>query len=508
MESGLEGQKVLNGTIIKETTKVRDIFISNTLSGQKDLFKPLHPGKVHMYACGVTVYDDCHIGHAMQAIYFDVIRNYLEYLGYDVTYVRNYTDVDDKIIQRATTLGMEPLALSQRIIDSTRRDMQALGVRPATHEPMVSQTIVEIIDMVAALVAGGHAYQAGPGDVYFRVRSKADYGKLSNRNPDDLRSGTRELVTGDKEDPLDFALWKKEDVVGASWDSPWGRGRPGWHIECSAMARKYLGDSLDIHGGGRDLIFPHHENEIAQSECCTGKPYASYWIHSGLLTINRQKMSKSLGNHITIQDFLGRWPAEVLRLAYLQQNYTSNIDFSPLVFKSAAKRLLYYYETLQGLDQAGATASSTDSALVVGHNPEEMREAFLQNMSDDFNTGAALGVVNVQFSRANDLIKAKKSPARALTAKLYAEHFRELFGILGLLREKPLEFMEQLKLKLIGDLGVSSEEIAEAIRERNAARARKDYAASDKIRDVMLSRGIVLKDTPEGTVYTINFDSL
>ena len=487
---------------------MRDIFISNTLTGKKELFKPLHPEKVLMYACGVTVYDDCHIGHAMQAIYFDVIRNYLEHIGYDVTYVRNYTDVDDKIIQRAEQLGVEPLALSQKIIDSTCRDMEALGVRPATHEPRVSQTIPEIINMVETLIAGGHAYQTSGGDVYFRVRSKSDYGKLSNRNPDDLRSGTRELVTGDKEDALDFALWKKEDVKGASWDSPWGRGRPGWHIECSAMARKYLGESLDIHGGGRDLVFPHHENEIAQSECCTGKPYASYWIHSGLLTINKQKMSKSLGNHITIQDFLKRWPAEVLRSAYLMQNYASNTDFSPVVFKNAARRLLYYYETLQGLDQASTATDPSDGVLVAGHNPEEMRETFLQHMADDFNAVAALGVLNIYFSKANDLLKAKKSPAKTLTATIYAELFRELLGIVGLLREKPVEFMGQLKLKLIGELGVSEEEIAQAIASRKEARARKDYAASDKVRDDLLARGIVLMDTPEGTVYTINFDSL
>ena len=487
---------------------MRDIYISNTLTGQKELFKPLNPGKVLMYACGVTVYDDCHIGHAMQAIYFDVIRSYLEYSGYDVTYVRNFTDVDDKIIHRAGELGVQPLALSQKVIDSTRRDMASLGVRPATHEPQVSQTIPEIIDMVATLIEKGHAYQSAAGDVYFRVRSKTDYGKLSNRKPDELRSGTRDLAVTDKEDPLDFALWKKEEVNEASWNSPWGRGRPGWHIECSAMARKYLGESLDIHGGGRDLIFPHHENEIAQSECCTGKPYASYWIHSGLLTINKQKMSKSLGNHIAIQDFLARWPGEVLRLAYLQQNYTSNIDFSPLVFKNAAKRLLYYYETLQGLDQAAASTPRSDGALSVGHGPEELREVFAREMSDDFNTVAALGTLNNAFSKANDLIKLKKSPARSLTAALYGEVFRELMGVLGLLRESPVQFIAQLKLKLIGELGVTEAEIEDAISRRNDARARKDYAAGDKIRDELLERGIVLKDSPEGTIYSINFDSL
>jgi cysteinyl-tRNA synthetase len=486
---------------------LREIDIFNTLTGQKSRLVPLEAGHVRMYACGITVYDECHIGHAMQAIYFDVIRNYLEYAGYKVTYVRNYTDVDDKIINRARTLGIEPLALSKRIIASTQEDMKNLGVRPASWEPMVSESIPEIIDMVKALVAKGHAYQTAAGDVYFRVRSKNDYGKLSNRKPDELRSGTRDLVAGDKEDDLDFALWKKDDTEGASWDSPWGRGRPGWHIECSAMSKKYLGSTLDIHGGGRDLVFPHHENEIAQSECCNGQIYANYWIHSGLLTIDKQKMSKSLGNQITIKDFLGKWPAEVLRLSYLLQHYASNTDFSMNVFKNTARRLLYYYETLDALDKAAAGAKD-DADVIPGHNPHLIADDFHQHMSDDFNTVAALGMLNNYFAKANDVLKLKKSPAMAQTARLYAASFRGVFNVLGMLKEQPEAFINQLKDRLLTELAVTKDEVENAIQARRDARANKDYATSDKIRDELLAKGVVLKDTPAGTQWTIDFDAL
>ena len=324
---------------------MQEVRITNTLTGKKETLQPIEPGHVKMYACGVTVYDHCHIGHAMQAIYFDVIRNFLEFIGYKVTYVRNYTDVDDKIIKKANERGISPKTLVDEIIESCSTDMKNLGVRPATFEPRVSECIPDIISMIETLIENGSAYESA-GDVYYRVRSKPDYGKLSNRNPDQLRAGTRDLASGDKEDSLDFALWKKDDVKDASWDSPWGKGRPGWHIECSVMAKNSLGDNFDIHGGGRDLVFPHHENEIAQSESANQCSYANIWVHSGLLTIEKQKMSKSLGNHILIQDFLKKWAPEVLRLAYLNQQYSSNSDFSENVFKSCARKLLYYYESL------------------------------------------------------------------------------------------------------------------------------------------------------------------
>lgn len=343
---------------------MQEVFVQNTLTGKKERLVPIRPGHVSIYACGVTTYDHYHIGHALQAIYFDMICRYLRYAGYKVTYVRNYTDVDDKIINRAKDLGISPQKLAQDIIESSEEDMIALGCIAPDFAPRVSRSIPEIIAMVEDLIRNGAAYATPDGDVYYRVRSKSDYGKLSNRKVDELRAGTRDLVEGGKEDPLDFALWKHDETEGASWDSPWGKGRPGWHIECSAMSKIHLGPSFDIHGGGRDLIFPHHENEIAQSESANKCSYANIWIHSGLLTIEKQKMSKSLGNHIALKDFLKKWPAEALRLAYLQHHYGSNIDFHKDTFKKAHQRLFYYYSTLGTLDDLAEEAQEIGRAHV------------------------------------------------------------------------------------------------------------------------------------------------
>ena len=481
---------------------MREIRISNTLSGQKEVLETVEPGHVRLYACGVTVYDHCHIGHAMQAIFFDMIRRYLEYSGFKVTYVRNFTDVDDKIIARAAEQGIPPLDLVDTMIASSQRDMQALGILNAHHEPRVSGTIPEIIKMIEDLIANGAAYDNGQGDVYYRVRSKADYGKLSNRRPDEMRSGTRDLASGGKEDELDFALWKKDDVAGASWTSPWGTGRPGWHIECSAMAKKYLGTEFDIHGGGRDLVFPHHENEIAQSESANGCDYARYWIHSGLMTINKQKMSKSLGNQITISDFLERWPAEVLRLAFLQQHYTSDVDFSEQVFRDCARRLLYSYETLRILDEI-AGANPPDAPLPEGFDPQKVREEFHANMSNDFNTPCALRDLNLTMRRCRDLQSMKKSAGKKAAAAAMAKVLRELFAVQGLLQEDPAAFIEGLKLKILPELGLDTATIDASLEERSAARREKDWQRSDQIRDDLLGKGIEIMDTPGGTRWTI-----
>lgn len=481
---------------------MREIQLYNTLSGKKEKFEPLDPSHVKLYACGVTVYDDCHIGHAMQAIYFDVIRSYLEYIGYKVTYVRNYTDVDDKIIKRSQDRGITPKALVDEIIASSERDMQGLGVRPATHEPRVSESIPEIIDIIKDLEKNGYAYSTSEGDVYYRVRKKADYGKLSNRKTEELQSGTRDLVKGDKEDELDFALWKKDDVEGASWDSPWGRGRPGWHIECSAMAKMYLGKSFDIHGGGRDLVFPHHENEIAQSEAANSCAYSTYWMHSGLLTINKTKMSKSLGNQILTSKFLQRFPGEVLRLAYLQNHYTSNVDFSEQVFRSAAQRLLYFYETMRELDII-AQAVTGPVALLSDHKPKDLIEAFHREMTNDFGTVGALRDILIAFRKANELRKGKKSPAQAHTAQAYTEVFRELFGVFGLLQAAPESFIQSLKSKIVSDLGIEESKIESLIADRKAARDAKDWARGDELRKELTEMGIELMDGPEGTRWTI-----
>jgi cysteinyl-tRNA synthetase len=459
-----------------------------------------------MYACGVTVYDDCHIGHAMQAIYFDVIRRYLEFAGYHVTYVRNYTDVDDKIIHKAKELGISPRQLAEQVIASTQSDMDALHLQAPNYEPRVSESIPEIVAMIEDLIAKGFAYATASGDVYYRVRKKSDYGKLSNRDPQELRAGTRELAATDKEDALDFALWKHDETPDASWPSPWGPGRPGWHIECSAMSKKHLGCSFDIHGGGRDLVFPHHENEIAQSEAANSCPYATYWLHSGLLTINKQKMSKSLGNHILIRDFLKRYPGEVLRLAYLQNHYSSNVDFTEEVFKSCTRRLLYFYESLAKLDEMASKAPSGKASVgyLEGHNPDALTETFHAAMSQDFSTVTALRDLHQAFRHANELSRAKKGAAKALTAKAYAAQFRALFGVLGLLQQDPPSFMAGLKRRILPDLGITEEAIEEAISRRQQARQDKNFAESDRIRDELLKQGIELMDTPEGTKWSIS----
>ncbi|SME94444.1 cysteine--tRNA ligase [Pseudobacteriovorax antillogorgiicola] len=481
---------------------MQDIKVTNTLTGKKEPLKTVEEGHVKIYACGVTVYDHCHIGHAMQAIYFDMIRNYLQFAGYRVTYVRNYTDVDDKIIKKARELGIPPLELSESIIDSSSKDMAAIGVLPADFEPKVSDCIDDIVAMIETLIEKGFAYATSEGDVYYRVHKKGDYGKLSNRKVDDMRSNTRDLVQGDKEDSLDFALWKHDETEGASWPSPWGLGRPGWHIECSAMSKKFLGDTFDIHGGGRDLVFPHHENEIAQSEAANGSSYCHHWMHSGLLTIDKQKMSKSLGNHILIGDFVKRYPGEVLRLAYLQNHYTSNVDFTESVFNNCLKRLLYYYETLEELDLLGKKVADKGDYLE-GHNPTGLINDFHKEMSNDFSSVCALRDLHQAIKKARELKNAKKSPAKAFTAKVYADVFRTLFGVFGLLKEQPQEFIEGLKAKILPQLNLSEDEITQAIARRKEARANKDFSLSDQIRDEMLAKGIEFMDTPEGTKWTI-----
>lgn len=481
---------------------LRKIQITNNLSGKREPLVPIQDNHIKMYACGVTTYDHCHIGHAMQAIFFDVIRNYLEYAGYKVTYVRNYTDVDDKIIQRASERGMNPKDLAESIIKSSQKDMENLGIRPATHEPKVSETIPEIIAMVEKLVNLDAAYATPSGDVYYKVQDKKDYGKLSNRNISELRSGTRDLNKGEKKDSLDFALWKKDETEGASWDSPWGRGRPGWHIECSAMAKKYLGDQFDIHGGGRDLIFPHHENEIAQSESANQCDYANVWIHSGLLTIDKQKMSKSLGNHISIQDFLEKWPAEVLRLAYIQQHYSSNIDFSSSFFQFCAKRLLFFYETIQNLEPFAQKASSGE--ILVGYE-ENLVEDFHGSMAKDFGTPGAIRDILLTFKKAAELTKEKKSANKNFTAKHYLTTLKEVSEVLGLLKQDPSSFIDELKRKVLPSLGITENQIEALIEERSQARKNKDFKKSDSVRDKLEAKGIAIMDTPDGTAWTLLF---
>lgn len=483
----------------------RDLTVYNTLSRKKEPFKPITPGEVKMYACGVTTYDHYHIGHALQAIYFDLFRNYLEYAGYKVTYVRNYTDVDDKIINRAKERNMSPIKLSAEIIESSEQDMRAIGCRPADYAPKVSESIGDIIAMVEDLIKNDAAYVTAGGDVYYRVRAKSDYGKLSNRKVDELLSGTRDIVEGGKEDELDFALWKADTTPEASWPSPWGQGRPGWHIECSAMAKRYLGKHFDIHGGGRDLVFPHHENEIAQSESANKSPFANYWLHNGLLTIEKQKMSKSLGNHITLKEFLKQWPGESLRLAYLQYHYRSNIDFQKDTFLQAHKRLFYYYSTLHALDTA-AQGNTSEGKVLDAYNPEKIRETFHKCMSDDFNSCEALAELNKTFKSVTDLLKLKNSPDKSASAAALAAVLRECLGVFGILQENPVTMIHTLKTMILPELGITEVAIKTAIADRKQARADKNFQRSDQIRDELAAKGIELMDTPTGTDWKIRYD--
>jgi cysteinyl-tRNA synthetase len=478
------------------------ILISNTLTGRKETLVPKNSTTNHIgiYACGVTVYDDCHIGHAMQAIYFDIVKRYLKYVGYNVTYVRNYTDVDDKIIARAKERGMSSLALSQQVIESSIRDMKAIGVSTADFEPKVSESIPEIIKMIEDIIANDMAYKTISGDVYFRVRRKSDYGKLSNRKPDELRSGARDVVVGEKEDELDFALWKADSTEGASWDSPWSKGRPGWHIECSAMAKKYLGSSFEIHGGGRDLVFPHHENEIAQSEAANKMSYANCWMHSGLLTIQQQKMSKSLGNHISIQAFLSRWPAEVMRLGFLMNHYQSNIDFSEKVFQTCAKRLIYYYEQMIQF-RSIAKNVACDSAQL-----STFKAQFRECMNDDFNTPKVVALLNQWMKQGIEWSAGKVTPASQAKLNAILEAIKDVALVTGLLSDDPESLVQNLKLRVIKDIGVEESFIASKIEERRVARTNKDFAASDRIRDELATKQILLKDTPSGTNWTVKFN--
>lgn len=482
--------------------------LKNSLTGKKELFSPIEPGKIKMYACGVTTYDHCHIGHAMQAVVFDVIRNYLEFVGYDVTYVRNYTDVDDKIIKRAEEQGRTPLDLSREMIESVDHDMKSLKIRPADSQPKVSEMIPEIISMVETLVEKNAAYSTKSGDVYFRVRSKEDYGKLSNRNPEDMRTGARDIVQGEKEDELDFALWKADTTEGASWQSPWGAGRPGWHIECSAMAKALLGNHFDIHGGGRDLIFPHHENEIAQSEACNQEKYANYWLHSGLMSIDHQKMSKSLGNCISIRDFLSSYPAEVLRLSFLNQNYSSDVDFSKELFKINRSRLLYYYETVVELKEVVSgmttTPSKASGETLKEFSSDAMLKDFHRAISDDFNFGKAIANINVLMKKARKMLAGKKTETVKTSAKSFLSFIELIAPVIGIIAEEPKQFIETTKKQMLEDTPFDLEQITLKIEQRMNARNDGNWELSDKIRDELIKGGIILKDGTSGTTWTVS----
>ena len=469
--------------------------IYNSLSRRKEEFVPLEPGKIGIYACGVTVYDLCHIGHARSLVVFDVIYRYLQYRGYDVTFVRNFTDIDDKIIKRSNERGITWKALAEQYIEEFYVDMDRLGLLKPTHEPRATDHIEEIINLVRQLEEKGLAYEVD-GDVYYRLQSFKGYGKLSGKNIDDLLSGARVEVDDRKESPLDFALWKRSKADEPSWPSPWGEGRPGWHIECSAMSQKFLGDTFDIHGGGKDLIFPHHENEIAQSEGASGKPLANYWVHNGFVNIDQEKMSKSLGNFLTIRELLEDCHPEVLRFFVVANHYRSPIDFSQENVEVAAAGLERLYLSLDRLDEESVGLGAAELCSL-DDRIKAWRQDFIDAMDDDFNSAAAVAVLFEVSKEINRWLDEEKASDKPQVAVRVAGFLREVGGPLGLLQEKPRDFLQRTTGK-VGDQ-LEAAEIESLIAERSAARKERNWAEADRVRDLLDEKGIVLKDSADGT---------
>ena len=488
--------------------------VYNTLSGEKEIFVPLVPGQAGMYVCGVTVYDYCHIGHARANIIFDVIYRYLGYSGYDVTYVRNYTDIDDKIIKRANQEGTDYRTIADRYIQAFDEDMDRLGLARPTVEPKATDHIGGIVAIIETLVAKGHAY-ASDGDVYYAVATYPDYLKLSGRNLEEMQAGARVEVGEKKHNPMDFALWKGSKPGEPWWESPWGKGRPGWHIECSAMSMAFLGKTFDFHGGGKDLIFPHHENEIAQSEAANGCRFVRYWLHNGFVNINAEKMSKSLGNFFTIRDVLKKFDPETLRFFILSAHYRSPIDFSDQSLEEAHSGLERIYSCLAALDEVLADTSIPDELPVnfplasAGHELSEKAHLFINRfrdaMDDDFNTAQALGAVFETVRVVNRyLAEIRKRDASAWTilARL-REQFAEVGGVLGLFGHTPRAWLDRIKSGKADLVDIAPEEIERLIAERKEARQAKNFKRGDEIRDLLLEKGIQLLDSAQGTNWKV-----
>jgi cysteinyl-tRNA synthetase len=479
--------------------------IYNTLSGRKEEFIPLTPGKVRMYVCGVTVYDHCHIGHARSAIVFDVIRKYIQYKGFNITFIKNFTDIDDKIINRARQEGISWDAVARKYTEEYYRDMDALGVEKADIEPKATEYIKEMIDIVQGLIDKGYAYEID-GDVYFAVDRVPEYGKLSKREKEEMIAGARVEVNERKKNPMDFALWKKSKEGEPSWDCPWGAGRPGWHIECSAMSIKHLGESFDIHGGGADLIFPHHENEIAQSESFTKKPFARYWIHNGFITIDKEKMSKSLGNFFTIREILDKFDAEVIRLFLLSTHYRSPIEFSDEQLRETEISLDRYYSTVLRINDFVEKGDTKGGSLNVGKIFEErvlqFKERFEEAMDDDFNTALAVGNIFEFIRDVNKFLDGKPSGQKAHELLQKAkELLSEVGRVLNIFGRPPEEWYRALMTTKKIDL--SGQEILEKIKERQDARQGKDWDMADRIRKELDEKGIILEDKEGRTDWKI-----
>ena len=458
--------------------------IYNTLTRKKEDFKPIEENKVRMYVCGPTVYNYIHIGNARPMIVFDTVRRYFEYKGYDVNYVSKFTDVDDKIIKKAIEEGTTAKEISERYIKEAKADMAGMNVKEATHHPKATEEIDGMIDMIQTLIEKGHAYAAN-GTVYFKTRSFAEYGKLSKKNIDDLEAGHREIkVTGEdgKQDALDFVLWKPKKEGEPAWPSPWGEGRPGWHIECSVMSKKYLGDQIDIHAGGEDLIFPHHENEIAQSEACNGKAFSNYWMHNGFLNINNVKMSKSLGNFFTVREIAEKYDLQVLRFFMLSAHYRSPLNFSAELMaasKNGLERILTAVDRLKSLKGADRPANEEEKAVLA--QLDALTEKFEKAMEDDFNTADAISAIFEMVKLSN--VNVTESSSTDVIFR-FIEIIDRLCDVLGIITEKKEELLDS--------------DIEALINERQAARKARDFARADAIRNELLEKGIILEDTREG----------
>jgi cysteinyl-tRNA synthetase len=456
--------------------------IYNTLSRKKEVFTPLQPGKISMYVCGITVYDYCHLGHGRLLAVFDVVSRFLRSQGWDLTYVRNITDIDDKILRRASEQNQDYQELTRYFIDAMLEDESRLGILRPDIEPRATDHINDIIDMIQQLLDKDHAYLASNGDVYYRVTSFESYGRLSNKNLEDLLVGARVEVDDAKEDPRDFALWKCAQASEVGWDAPWGRGRPGWHIECSAMSKDCLGATFDIHGGGPDLPFPHHENEIAQSEAANSCKYVNYWMHAGALRVDGEKMSKSLGNFFTLREVLKHYHPEVIRYLLISSHYRSPINYSEDSLIEARAGLERFYATLRHYSDVVPAALSdlADSSYY---------QEFVRSMNDDFNTRQALATMYELVREINSVAQAQPEKAKALAGDLKA-----MAGILGILQEDPQQFLHA------GAAGsVGAEEIERLVAERKQAKQEKNYARADEIRTMLLEKGVVLEDSPTGT---------
>jgi len=502
--------------------------IYNTLTGKKEDFIPLHDKRVGMYVCGVTVYDLCHIGHARSAVVFDAIYRYFQYRGYEAIFVRNFTDIDDKIIKRAHEEETDYKTIAEKYINEFHIDMGRLGLENPSVEPKATDHIPEMIRLISTLIEKGFAYQSG-GDVFFVVERFKDYGKLSKRNLEEMQAGARVEIDEKKENPLDFALWKGSKPGEPWWESPWGRGRPGWHIECSVMSQKYLGETFDIHGGGKDLIFPHHENEIAQSEAATGKPFARYWIHNGFVNINKEKMSKSLGNILTIKEIMKDWHPEAVRLFLLSHHYRSPVDFAIDSLSEVKLGLDRFYTTLNLIQEelkkpitpkplpspSSGEPPTSPSPLTVkggGSHASILNEClktigafqtrFEEAMDDDFNTAQALGYFFELQRHLNILLDISKGhPTEEMISMLKtgSNHLLKMGRIFGLFQEDPGTYLSEQRKEGLNKMNLAEEDILKSIEERNAARKEKNWKRADEIRNELVSKGIILEDTPIGT---------